>query len=49
MHKYTDFIAQLIESLCDVRETVHSFMYLGSKFDFNGDCQAAVTVRTRTD
>ena len=44
----TNFSARPVESLCDGIETVHSFLYLGSKVDFSGDCETAVTARMRS-
>ena len=45
----TDFSAQPVESLCDGIEKVHAFLYIGSKVDSIGDCEATVTARMSSD
>ena len=44
----TDFSAQPVESLCDGIETVHSFLYMGSKIDSSRDGKVAVTARMKS-
>ena len=35
------------EVMCDKVETVKGFCYLGNKLNVSGECEAAVTARTR--
>ena len=36
-----------IEKLCDGKETVNGFCYLGDRLSSTGDCKVAVTAKVR--